>query len=448
MTSLVFSLVVFWEMREQPLQILDSQLNLTCDAIAREIRRNPDLWKAQKVDRAIIVQGSRYWLKIYDPRLQPIYHSELSTAVDIPLLRDKKNKTYTVNAHLSKNHVNIKRDGKEKIIFRVLVAQVLVEGKPYLIQLASSMEKIDEEISELLHALGFGIAVSAAILFCIGFFMAGQILKPISTINNLILKINERTLAKRIPMGKSHDEIFELSTHLNNMLDRLDFSFAKQKKYLADASHELRSPIAMLRLFFENVAQQFDCPEAWRTKLINQQRNLLRMDRLVKTLLELSALEVNESLIIERFNLTDLLQSMLDDFAPLLQKTNIQLETDLPLDIHMRGDKEKIRRVFINLFDNAIKYNIENGHINLIASVKGESVLFSLYNTGLEIPYSDRERVFEEFYRVEKSRSTQFGGAGLGLSIVKKIIQLHHGTVSITSTSGEGTRFDLTLPLA
>ena len=445
LTSLAFSLVVFLEMREQPLQILDSQLNLTCDAVAKEVSKNPDFLEAQKFNRTIIVQGSRYWLKIYDPLLQPIYQSELSRIVDIPLLSNKRNRAYTFDAHLLNNDVN--HGEKEEIAFRVLVVEFQVENNTYLIQLASSMEKIDEEISELLRALGFGLALSAAILFCIGYFMAGQILKPISAINSLILKINEKTLSQRIPLGKSRDEIFELSTHLNNMLDRLEFSFAQQKQYLADASHELKSPIAMLRLFFEDAAQHSDLPEVWQNKLAGLQRNLLRLDRLVKTLLALSALEVNESLNVENFCLTELILSVLEDFAPLLQKTNIHLETDIPQNIYLQGDKDKIRRVFINIFDNAIKYNFNGGEIRFNIYDDGKSVKLSLYNTGPGIPYADREKVFEAFYRVEKSRSTHYGGAGLGLSIVKKIVNLHRGVVSIESELGEWTRVDITFPL-
>ena len=446
LTSFVFSSVVFLEMREQPLQLLDSQLEMTSDALAKQMSKEPRLLEAKTPNKLIIIQGKRYWVKIYDSALCPVYQSELSTVVDLPLYQDKVNDAYTVSARISKHSVYLRQDGNDEVTFRVRATKAKVGDASYLIQVAKPVEKLEEETFDLLTAVGIGMAVSTVILLCISYFIAGHILKPIASINRLATKINEKTLGQRVPLGKSHDEIFELSTCLNSMFDRLEFSFAKQKQYLADASHELKSPIAMLRLFFEEATQSRDVSDTWRDKLIRQEHNLLRMDRLVKTLLELSAIEVGEPLNVEFFCLTDLLRSVLDDFAPLLGKANIHLETELPQSLNMHGDQDKVRRAFINLLDNAIKYNVENGRIKLHVTAKSGFINLSLYNTGPGIPANEREKVFEQFYRVEKSRAAQYGGAGLGLTIVREIIRLHHGAVSIDSAPGKWMRVKITLP--
>jgi signal transduction histidine kinase len=230
------------------------------------------------------------------------------------------------------------------------------------------------------------------------------------------------------------------------MFDRLQYSFAKQKQLLANASHELKSPVAMLRLFFDEAAQRQDLPEVFQHQVISQGEHVLRMDRLVKNLLELSVLELKDSLTPEEFNLTDLVQSVLEDFSLILTEAKIRLDVDLPENLNMIGDKDKIRRMLINIMDNAVKYNVENGEIKFQAIERAAFIHLSLNNTGPGIPKDDLEKVFEQFYRVEKSRSLRYGGAGLGLSIVKEIVRLHHGKVSLESEAGAWTRITITLP--
>jgi signal transduction histidine kinase len=231
------------------------------------------------------------------------------------------------------------------------------------------------------------------------------------------------------------------------MFDRLQFSFARQKQFIADASHELKSPIAMLRFFFDEAIQRRDLPEAFQQQMDNQMRNVLRMDRLVKTLLELSVLEVKTSLMPVPFSLSDLLRSVVADFMPLLEKEKIHIEANLPQALNMTGDMDYIRRVLINILDNAVKYNMENGQIMLTAAENKNNICISLYNTGPGIPEDELENVFDQFYRVEKSHSPQYGGAGLGLAIVRRIVQLHGGRVKMESLEGAWARITICLPI-
>ena len=447
LTSLAFSLVVFIEMREQPLEILDSQLETASNALVSYMIGRGEISAAESGGKLIVLPSKHYWLRIYDQKLRPVYESDSSNDVDLPLYRDRENDTYTISATIPEDTRNKSQEKTNEAAFRVRVTPFKIGNASYLVQMAMPIDKLEEETFDLLTSLGIGMGISAIILLGISYFFAGYILKPVASINRFALKINEKTLGKRIPLGNSHDEIFELSNCLNNMLDRLESSFITQKQFLADASHELKSPIAMLRLFFEEAAQGLDVPEHWREKLLGQQHNLLRMDRLVKNLLELSALEVGKSLNIEQFCLNDLLWSLRDDFAPLLEKADIGFEIELPQPLTMQGDRDKINRVFINLIDNAIKYNISDGRIKLNATADQRLIHISLSNTGPGIPQNECDKVFEQFHRVEKSRSTQYGGAGLGLAIVKEIIRLHQGEVSIASKPGEWTRVEINLPV-
>jgi len=445
LTSLVFSFVVFLEMREQPFKILDSELETMAAAVAARLARAQSPLEAGLPD-IISIPEEPGWIKVYDQDLRPIYQSELSEIVALPFYRNKRDGAYTVIVHIPESSPRFRQGGSDEVSFRVRVLAKAIAGKKYWIQTARPMEKLEEEISDLVTAICIGLAVSTALLLCVSYVLAGRIVRPIAAINRLAREINETTLETRIPLGKSRDEIFELSTCLNQMFDRLHFSFIRQKQYLADASHELRSPIAILRLFFEEAAQRRDLPESFQQQLNVQGNNVLRMDRLVKTLLELSVLEVKASLVLKPFCVTDLVRSILEDFSPLMERANIRLETDLPKKLNISGDTDSIRRALINILDNAVRYNVEGGRIKVVVEQKDSAVCISFENTGPGIPKDDLKKVFDQFYRVEKSRSSHYGGAGLGLALVREIVWLHHGEVSIASEIGNWTRIDILLP--
>jgi two-component system OmpR family sensor kinase len=445
LTSLVLSLVVFLEMREQPFRILDSDLDYAAAALAERIGKEQRPSGEGRVN-ALSFEGKEYWAKVYSQDLRPVWQSDLSHVVDLPLYRNRGDAGYTVRAYVSRKIAHLHQNKRGEVHFRVRVMEAQIAEAPCLIQIARPMEELQEEIADLQSGLGMGLAVSTVLLVIFSYVFAGRIVKPVAEINRLTKDINENTLEKRIPLGASHDELYELSASLNHMFDRLQHSFAKQKQFLANASHELKSPVAMLRLFFDEAAQRKDLPEAFQHQVISQGEHVLRMDRLVKNLLELSVLELKDSLTPEQFSLTDLIRSVLEDFSHILTEARIRLKVHLPGSLNMLGDRDKIRRMLINLLDNAVKYNVENGEIRFQAIEKAGFIHLSLNNTGPGIPKDDLEKVFEQFYRVEKSRSLQYGGAGLGLSIVKEIVRLHHGKVSLESEAGAWTRIDIALP--
>jgi signal transduction histidine kinase len=340
----------------------------------------------------------------------------------------------------------VRESALNKVSFRARVLKTTLDGKLYIIQIATSLEELDEEIMEVVLILIVGLTASALLLILISYFIAGKILEPIKTINRLTIDINERTLNKRIPLGKSHDELHQLSQSLNRMFDRLQLSFIRQKQFIASASHELKTPISMLRMFMDNAISQQEHPEPFKQQLIDQEAILIRMERMVKTLLNLSAMELKEALEIKNFNLTKVIRTILHDFSPVITANNIQLDVRLSDNVCMAGNQDKIRLMLINILDNAIKYNYKNGTIKLVVSETGDTINISLYNTGPGIPSQDRDKIFEQFYRVEKSRSLQYGGTGLGLTIVRQIVKLHKGSVKVESEPESWTRIMIELP--
>lgn len=442
-TSLLFSLSIFYEMVEQTYNTVDSGLKRAGKMVVNSLGKSQTI-KGIEETRILTGLDELYWIKIYNHNNNVIYQSEQSENISLPL--HPQERKYTVRTTIPQNNPHMRERGLNKVSFRARILKTTLDGRHYIIQVATSLDELDEEILEVVLILIVGLTVSTLFLLLISHFIAGKILEPIKTINRLTIEINERTLNKRIPLGKSHDELYQLSKSLNRMFDRLQLSFIRQKQFIASASHELKTPISMLRMFMDNAISQQDCPEPFKQQLIDQEAILIRMERLVKTLLDLSAMELKEVLEIKNFNLTKVIRIILHDFLPVIAANDIQLDVRLPDDVCMAGNQDKIRLMLINILDNAIKYNYKNGTIKLVVSETGDSINISLYNTGPGIPSQDLEKIFEQFYRVEKSRSLQYGGTGLGLAIVKKIVSLHHGSVKMESKKGEWAKIEINLP--
>jgi signal transduction histidine kinase len=172
------------------------------------------------------------------------------------------------------------------------------------------------------------------------------------------------------------------------------------------------------------------------------------MDRLVKNLLDLSALELKDRFETSSLDISRLAASVLQDFQKNIEISEIKLTADIQNGVQLQGDKEKIRRILINVLDNAIKYNSrDNKEIHFHLATGKDLIHIEIYNTGPGIPAEDFQHVFKQFYRIEKSRATALGGSGLGLTIVKRIVELHHGTIEIASSHGHWTQVQIRLPV-
>lgn len=446
LAGLLFSIVISYEMIEQPYELLDGELDSQAHTLLAGFTSRKGILLPQ-ADRAMLDSlGKLYWLKIFNKQHQVIYASSLTQFADLPL--KEKYGGYNVSATIPREAAGLEQDDSNEVTFRVRVFSIPLGGEVYLVQIARPMEKLQEEIIDLVISITVGLIFFTIALILFGYFVAGRILKPIADINTLAREISEKTLDKRIPLGSNQDELYILSSSLNQMFDRLRFSFQRQKEFIANASHELKTPIAMQRLFFDEALQRDDLPGDFATRLAGQSSILFRMDRLVKNLLNLSALELKETYIPTQVDLTGLVSNVLSEFEEIIQTAEIHLSVDLESAVSLSGDEDKLRRMFINLIDNAIKYNRkENGEIRVLLKKKTEKALIEIYNIGEGIPLAEQDKVFEQFYRVEKSRSSISGGSGLGLTIVKRIVELHHGRIEIESEYGRWVRIQILLPL-
>ena len=443
--SLLFSIIVFYELIEQPFDILDTELEIEAHRAIKII----DLGHGKSTSTAPNPASHEiypYWLKIYEKDAgRPFYQSGMATRIPLPPVAPG---SHTITSVVPPGQVNPEQDSHRKLTFRVRTFTLPLEGRNLTVQIGRPMAKLNEEIRELILGIIAGLVFSTLILVAISYFIAGKILKPIGAMKDLAHNVSEKNLEQRLPVGAVRDEFNELARTINKMLDRLQYSFVRQRDFLFDTSHELKTPLTTMRLAIEDIctSDMAVFPSFPKETLFRLNDQVLRMERLVKDLLNLSSLEISNGIDSKPVYLTRLLSSLAADYQFLVDAHNIHMDIRLPDHLVVHGDEKKINRAFSNILDNAIKYNVDGGCIAVDGKLSDTEMTVTIANTGPGVAETEVDKVFEQFYRVEKSRSIQHGGSGLGLAIVKRIIELHGGKVKFESKQGAWTRITICLP--
>jgi signal transduction histidine kinase len=440
-----FSGYIFHELLEEPYKLMDSELQSMAESILSQVEESPGQLSVTLESSLLPYSPDLYWIKITDNQNASLYASKLTQFVDFP--PGNKPDTYNVEKTIPRHLVQIGQDTDNDVLFRVKTFHRKLPGNVANLVIAKPIEAFEEELHELIRQITAGLVTYTLLVVIISYFLAGRILRPVVEINRLAREISESSLNQRIPSGKNKDELHDLTVSLNRMFDRLQFSFNRQKEFVGNAAHELKSPITLLMLTQEELAQRPQLDENLRSELVRQIDILRRMARLVKNLLDLSRLEQQESLRSQTIDLHKLVGSVLEEYDVMLQTDTIQVDNMLVGPLLMEGDKEKLQRLFINLLDNAWRYNLQkNGVIKITGQKENNMVTLVVSNTGPGVPEEETQRVFEQFYRLEKSRSMVHGGSGLGLTIAKKIVELHGGTINLSSEADGWTKVTVSLP--
>lgn len=297
---------------------------------------------------------------------------------------------------------------------------------------------------QVLSLIGLGLILVLA--GASTYVVAGWALNPLGDIQEAIRRVDARHLHARVPTGAHRDEIHALARSLNGMLDRLQAAFAQQERFVADASHELRTPFALMRTTLDHVLTEGPAnAEAYRQALESLNRSARRLERLANDLLELAAPPLEAATDVIALGLV--LEEALGDMADLAHDHGIAVSQSGQADIYVRGHFWQLVRLFSNLLTNAIKYNRPSGSVTVYAEQVDDAALVRVVDTGIGIARDQVATIFDRFTRAEASRSHK-GGFGLGLAIVAKIAREHGGAVTVTSTPGRGSEFCVRLPLA
>lgn len=275
------------------------------------------------------------------------------------------------------------------------------------------------------------------------YYLSGKALQPLKALS---VQMNNRTvhnLSEDLPMPESRDEIADLTCAFNEMSRKLDDAFAMQKRFSQSAAHELRTPLAVLKTKVEVFKKKKEhTPEAYDKLLCVIITQTNRLGDLVRDLLSLT--NRDELLGNEAVELKDMLSDICNELSEIAKDKHINVIVCGQESI-VQGSQSLLHRAFYNLIENAIKYNVEGGKVIVEMSKSEEHTVISIADTGIGIPVNLQELIFEPFFRVDKSRSRQMGGAGLGLSIVKSIVDKHHGQLKVSNNLGGGTIFEVIL---
>ena len=315
---------------------------------------------------------------------------------------------------------------------------------------AEPLSVVENGLRELRRDLFAGVLIVLLLASAGGYFLARKSLAPVASMNSQTQRISAENLSARLDVTNSRDELGRLATTINELLARLENSFNEQQRFIADASHELRTPLAVLRGETEVALGKTRTVDEYQQSLWLIQDEAERLSRIVEDLFILARQPINTHAALhkEQISLNDTVRDCARAAQVLAVRKGIRLNvgTDQP-SIVLNGDEELIKRMLLNLLDNAVKYTPEGGEISLAVARQNGNAEIVVRDSGIGIPATDQPRVFDRFFRVDKARARALGGAGLGLSIAQWIVEVHGGEISVASAPGEGSTFTVLLPL-
>jgi len=331
-------------------------------------------------------------------------------------------------------------DDDESEDFRVWVLRAETDTGPITVYVGTSLESVDQAVSTLIRNLLVGIPILVALLAITIWFLLGRTLRPVEAIRSAVAAISHRGLDRRVPVPPHGDEIARLAATMNEMLDRLESASQRQREFVANASHELQSPLAAFRAQLE-VAQAHPASTDWLQTAADLRGDSDRMERLVRDLLFLA----REDEHAPPHDLVDLDDVVLEESTRLRTSFLGNLNTTQVTGAPVLGSRDDLTRLTRNLLENARNHATSKITVELTAT--GSEATLVVIDDGPGVPVDHRERIFDRFYRADQSRTPASGGTGLGLAIARAIAERHGGTLDLID-SPTGARFVVRLPAA
>lgn len=335
-----------------------------------------------------------------------------------------------------------------KMTLRIFTTPVFENEKVgYIVQVASPLTSIQIALNNLKVALFVLFPITVFVTGSLGAFLAKATLHPVDNMIKTIHQITAENMKLKIQVPGTKDEIQKLAETFNDMLERLNRAFTSQRQLFEDLSHELKTPLTILKGEFEVNLKNLRSQEEYESILKSSLEEINRIIKLAENLLLLARLDSKEEAPEKkRLSLNLLIQGVVNNIKSLSELKNIQLSFECDGEVSLNGDEDQLKIVFLNMLDNAIKYTPQKGKIRVAVEKDTLSAKIKISDTGMGIPKEELIHIFDRFYRVDKSRNS--AGFGLGLSIAKSIVEAHSGGIEAESRPSEGTTFIISLPLA
>jgi len=333
-----------------------------------------------------------------------------------------------------------------RIYSTMLVSQNRIFG---VVQVGESLAKLNTTLNHILLGLLIVTPFVLALSAYGSYWLSGRAFRPIRRLAHTAREISATDLHQRVPVPFAKDEVQDLALIFNQMISRLERAFSQQRRFVADASHELRTPVAVIRSLTEVAISHPSSAEDSSLVLREVNSESERLGRLINDLLSLARADEGQIQLDHEPVRLDLLASdVVESLTPLAQEKHITLQPGTLASATVMGDAARLIQIMMGLVDNALNYTNQEGCITVAVTTCQNHVHLSVQDTGIGISAHDQEHIFERFYRADPARSKAIGGSGLGLSIVDWLVQAHKGTVTVESILGHGSTFLVTLPLA
>ncbi|HET6142354.1 MAG TPA: ATP-binding protein [Candidatus Acidoferrales bacterium] len=434
-----FGVSAYLAMRHSIRKTVDEELQIRAEGVHQLIERN-----VQRGAKADLPEGLREHtelraggalLQVADGEGTWLYRSKVMSDYGVPKFSPTSPR---ITEHLG-----------DDVPLRIWNQAVNVQGENYYIQSAFEMDDFYEALYHfelLLYVAIPSLLICAALG---GYWISGRALAPVDQITKTARTVSAQNLSSRLIVPNTGDELQRLSETLNGMLDRLEGSFRKITQFTADASHELRTPVAVMRTRAELSLRKARSADEYRDVISEVLAELEKTSSLIEQLMFLARADSgSETLNFTNTNVTEVLREACHQGSALAEAKQIGFQEQIAQDsMWVRGDAGSLRRLFLILIDNAVKYTPANGQVEVSLQRNDGYAIAQVKDTGIGIAESDLPNVFERFYRADKARTRELGGVGLGLSIGRWITEVHAGTIEVQSAPGRGSVFQIRLPI-
>ena len=342
------------------------------------------------------------------------------------------------------NHTDASQSPVELTWNQEVVGRAYINPDPGAEEYVAPFVRLSASINRSL-LLGGSLAIGIGLLLT--FILSRRLMSPIGVLAEVARRLGRGDLSQRVHL-RGEGEIASLAEAFNSMADDLEYAEQLRRNMVADVAHELRTPLSNIQGYLEAIRDGMVEPDAAAISSLSEETALL--SRLVNELQELSLAEAGElKLVFQAEDIAGLIRQAATSWQPQLTSGEVSVSLEVPDDLPpVNIDWQRVNEVLHNIVENAVAHTRKGGAIKITASQKGKWVGVSVSDTGEGIPADDLPRIFERFYRVDKSRARATGGSGLGLTIAKRLVEAHGGTIAVQSKLGEGSRFSFTLPIA
>ncbi|MFQ5899945.1 MAG: sensor histidine kinase [Thermodesulfobacteriota bacterium] len=444
---IIFGIFLYTTLSKSLLDTADSRIRTIAEIISKTALRPSSALGLPKdfsniLERFFGIKTSGKFIQILDNSGRIILKSASLGNADLPFSKEALHNAIQRKMTFETIH------SRGRYPIRIITYPVMERGKTInFVQIGTSLETIQDTLNTLLYLLYASASISLIFAGIVGWLLANRALRPVAEITKTARRIGAENLNQRLEVRNPGDEIGRLAETFNDMISRLESSFDRIKQFTADVSHEIKTPITILKGETEIALKTEKTVEGFKSVLVSNLEEINRMTHVIEGLLFLSRRDSGiKDITTEEIDMDDLLKEKYQQAILLAKNKEIKVILVRNDPVRVKGNPIRLRQLLLNLIENAVKYTPKTGEITLSLEKSAGFARIVVSDTGIGVAREDLPYLFDRFFRVDKARSREEGGSGLGLSICKGIVNSHNGSIEVKSRPGKGSKFIIHLP--